>query len=101
MTEETKYNRRHMSMNIDGCLRNCKRKKITFMEDDSGNFISDTEARKYLNECLAKGWKLIPIGSDCEGFDHFGGGCPGHPITKGEYEKNNSISLMKQTKDSD
>lgn len=28
---------------------------------------------------FAKGWKKIPCG-DCEGFDHFENGCPGHPI---------------------
>lgn len=71
---------RHMSMNIQGILRNNKRKKIRFFSDDNGNEISDADARKYLQECIDKGWKVIPCSDDCEGFDHFGGGCPGHLI---------------------
>lgn len=69
----------HMSANIEGMLRYHKRKKITYMEDDNGRPLSDKEARAYLQECLAKGWKLIPCGN-CEGFDPFGKGCPGHPV---------------------
>jgi len=72
--------KRHMSMNIQGLLNNYKRKKINFFSDDDGNEISDKEARAYLKECQDKGWKLIPCSSDCEGFDHFGGGCPGHLV---------------------
>lgn len=68
-----------MSANIEGMLRYYKRKKITFMQDDDGKPISDKEARAYLAECQVKGWKLIPCGN-CEGFDPFGKGCPGHPI---------------------
>lgn len=71
--------RRHMSVNIEGLLANCKRRKITFMEHDDGTPMTDTEARTYIAECQAKGWKLLPTG-DCEGFDPFGKGCPGHPI---------------------
>lgn len=74
--------KRHMSLNIQGFLNNHKRKKITIFDDDNGKSISDQEARIYLQECLNKGWKLIPIGGEdiCEGFDFFGGGCPGHEI---------------------
>lgn len=49
------------------------------MEDDDGRPVSDREARAYLAECQAKGWKLIPCGN-CEGFDPFEHGCPGHEI---------------------
>ena len=70
---------KHMSANIKGMLRNYKGIKIDFIDDENGNTLSDQKARIYLAECLAKGWKLIPC-SDCEGFDHFGGGCPGHPV---------------------
>lgn len=69
-----------MSMNIQGILRNHKGKKITFFSDQDGNEFTDKEARDYLDDCLAKGWVLIPCSDDCEGFDHFGGGCPGHQI---------------------
>lgn len=71
-----------MSANIEGMLRNYKRKKMTgLIQDDSGRNMSDTEARRFLAECQAKGWKLIPCG-DCEGFDHFDKGCPGHPVAE-------------------
>ena len=74
---------RHMSLNLNGFLRNIGKKKITIFDDEHGNRVSDAEARKYIQECLAKWWKLIPLGGEniCEGFDHFGGGCPGHPVT--------------------
>jgi hypothetical protein len=68
----------HMATNIDGLLRNFNRKKINFMEDGNGNSLSDQEVRIQLSEFKSKGYKLIPI-DDCEGFDPFGGGCPGHP----------------------
>lgn len=49
------------------------------MEDEKGNELSDSQARAEIAKLQAKGHKLIP-GGDCEGFDPFGGGCPGHPI---------------------
>ena len=69
----------HMSTNIEGLLRNMKGKKINFIDDDNGKTMTDAQARKELAALQAKGHKLIPSG-DCEGFDPFGGGCPGHPI---------------------
>lgn len=75
----------HMSVNIQGILNNYKIKKINFLEDGNGKVLSDTEARKELAELQDKGYKLIPR-DDCEGFDPFGGGCPGHEV-KQELEK--------------
>lgn len=71
--------KRHMSTNIEGLLRNMKGKKIKFIEDDNGRIMSDAEARAEIAKLQALGHKLIPSG-DCEGFDPFGGGCPGHPM---------------------
>jgi len=71
---------RHMCMNIEGCLRNHKGRKIKIFNDEIGIQISDKEARKYLAECQAKGWRVIPCGEPCEGFDYFGHGCPGHEV---------------------
>jgi hypothetical protein len=68
----------HMATNIEGLLRNMKGKKINFIDDENGKTMSDSQARKGIAELQAKGHKLIPSG-DCEGFDPFGGGCPGHP----------------------
>lgn len=49
------------------------------MEDGKGNRISDAEARTFLAECKAKGWKTFPNG-ECEGYDPFVNGCPGHEV---------------------
>ena len=70
---------RHMSTNIEGLLRNFKGKKITFLDDDNGKPLTDKQARIELAKLQALGYKLIP-NDNCEGFDPFGGGCPGHPI---------------------
>ena len=75
--------KRHMSTNIEGLLRNMKGKKINFLDDDNGRTLSDKEARAEIAKLQALGHKLIPSG-DCEGFDSFGGGCPGHPIEDDE-----------------
>lgn len=71
--------KRHMSVNIEGMLRAYRRKKINFLDDDNGRRLSDAEARAEIARLQALGHKLLPSGS-CEGFDPFGGGCPGHPI---------------------
>ena len=72
-----------MSTNIEGLLRNMKGKKINFLDDDNGRTLSDKEARAEIAKLQALGHKLIPSG-DCEGFNPFGGGCPGHPIEDDE-----------------
>lgn len=69
--------KRHLSVNIEGILRNYKGKKINLLEDDNGNTLSDSEARKEIARLQSLGHKLIPS-ANCEGFDPFGGGCPGH-----------------------
>ena len=84
------YTRRHMAMNLAGLLRNYGRKSLKgFFFDEKGREISDAECRKYIAECQAKGWKVIPMcsESECPNFDYFGKGCPGHRITKEEYER--------------
>jgi hypothetical protein len=70
----------HMSVNIEGLLRNFKRKKINIMEDDNGKTLSDLQARAELARLQALGHKLMCCSDKCEGFDPFGGGCPGHVI---------------------
>lgn len=72
--------RRHMCMSIAGCLRNYKNRSMKglFTKDD-GSDCSSKEAREYLNECLGKGWKVIPMSEDCKEFD-YQTGCPGHII---------------------
>lgn len=69
-----------MSVNLQGLLNNYKRRKIDFFQDDDGRFLSDAEARLHIQNLQAQGHKLMCCSNDCEGFDPFGGGCPGHPI---------------------
>lgn len=74
----------HLSTNIEEVLRNYKRRKMTLLlDDENGNPMSDKDIRQTLSELQAKGNKLIGS-KNCEGFDHFGGGCPGHPIEDDE-----------------
>ncbi|MFK2681098.1 ASCH domain-containing protein [Bacteroides fragilis] len=85
-----KYMRSHLAMNLDGLLRNYgKRNMKGVFLDDNGRELSDKECRKYIAECQAKGWKVIPMCGEkaCPDFDHFGKGCPGHRITKEDYER--------------
>jgi hypothetical protein len=71
---------RHMAIDIAGALRFYgKRSMRGFIKEDNGAEWTDKMVRDYLRECLAKGWKLIPVGEGCEGFDHQTG-CPGHKV---------------------
>lgn len=68
----------HMAASIEGMLNFHKRPgslKGVFKTDE-GRPLSDEEARQYLNECLSKGWKVIPMG-ECDNFD-YQSGCKGH-----------------------
>lgn len=74
----------HMSVNLEGLLRNYKRKKINIMQDDNGRTLSDAEARLHIHNLIAQGHKLMSCSSNCEGFDPFEKGCPGHKIKEDE-----------------
>lgn len=76
-TEVTYTTYHHMSANIEGILRLYKKRKIRFMEDDNGKTLSDADARQELYRLKSLGHKLLPCGN-CDGFDPFGNGCPGH-----------------------
>lgn len=70
----------HMSLNIAGCLRLTRRRKINFLSDDSGRQLSDGEARLHLHNLQQLGHKLMDTSGECEGFDPMEHGCPGHEI---------------------
>lgn len=77
----------HMSVNIQGLLDNYKGKKINIFNDDNGKQLSDAEARAEIAKLQGLGHKLICCsGSECEGFDPFEKGCPGHPIYENKVE---------------
>ena len=73
----------HLKQSIAGCLRNNRVGTIDFLEDGNGKPLSDSEARIELNKLLEAGHTVMPVGTDCEGFDVFGGGCPGHEPLEG------------------
>jgi hypothetical protein len=88
---------RHSSINIEGILKLMKGKNINFFEDDEGNQMTDKEVRKEMAALQAKGYKLMPNGV-CEGFDPFGGGCPGHLIKEVEELQNYCTSTGEHCK---
>ena len=76
--------RRHMSINLNGLLRNYGKKSLKgFFIKEDGKECTNREAREYIAECQKKGYKIIPMGcsdEECPNFDYTGGGCPGHEI---------------------
>lgn len=72
----------HMSINIIGLLNQYKRKRIDFFEHDDGKRMTDADARSELKRRMDLGHKLICVSNDCDGFDPFEKGCPGHPIVE-------------------
>ena len=70
-----------MCMNVRGALMNMNDEQLAdaFLHDDGGRMTAQ-EAKAALLDELAKGRKVIPLGTPCEGFDYTGGGCPGHVI---------------------
>jgi hypothetical protein len=68
-----------MAVDIQGLLNAYKGKKINILEDDNGNILSDQKARIELHNLQIQGHKYMPF-VNCEGFDPFEHGCPGHPI---------------------
>ena len=75
----------HMATSIEGLLHHYKRKKINFLTDQDGNFISDFQARKELKQMLANGQKLIKS-DGCSKFDPEKG-CLGHTKEELRLEK--------------
>lgn len=70
----------HLCMNIRGFMRNHsfpRGYRDVFTNTETGKPLTPHEAREYLFDCLAKGWRVIPLDSSCEGFD-YQTGCPGH-----------------------
>lgn len=75
---------RHLSYDIKGVLKLYEGKSMDGLLTVEGKTLNDSEARQFLNDCIEKGYKCLPMGSsdDCPNFDYYGGGCPGHPVTK-------------------
>lgn len=70
-----------MSINIEGMLGRYKKKSMSgLLQEDDGTPLTDQEARVHLHNLQVDGHKIMCCSSDCEGFDPFGGGCPGHEV---------------------
>ena len=67
----------HMCISIDGLMRKRDRELNGLFTDDNGFEINANGARKYLTECKAKGWRVLPMGK-CDNFC-YQEGCKGHP----------------------
>ena len=68
-----------MGVNIQGLLDAHKGKKITILEDDNGNILSDQKARIHLHNLQVDGHIYMCCSSECIGFDPKKG-CPGHDV---------------------
>ncbi len=92
MSEPT-YTTRHMCMNIAGALRNPQ--SLKSFTHDNGIPCTVAEARDFLRMEQYKGRRVIPLGEPCEGFD-YQTGCPGHPMSKEEYEAKHQEMKMER-----
>lgn len=80
---------KHMSYDIKGVLKLYEGKSMDGLLTVEGKTLNDSEARQFLNDCIEKGYKCLPMGDsdDCPNFDYYGGGCPGHPVTDDKNDK--------------
>lgn len=84
----------HLSTSIEGLLRQFARRKITFLTDDNGNFMSDKEARMELRAMLARGERLIKS-DGCTRFDPVNG-CMGHTEDEIKQDRINELKSKLQ-----
>ena len=84
--------RQHCSLTVRGFLSSARYPAgyVGLFTHDDGRAMSPEEARNALFDELARGHEVIPFGPACEGFDHSGGGCPGHsdPSPKPSLQQN-------------
>jgi hypothetical protein len=70
--------KRHMRLDIKGCLMNWSTKELKGMfRHDDDRPMSGIEAKAQLLNELSKGHNYLPFG-ECDGFDFRDKGCPGH-----------------------
>lgn len=69
----------HMCMDIKGFLRNKENVDLTgYITEKNGALWTDKMVRDHYQDCLNKGWAVIPLG-ECDNFD-YQDGCQGHDI---------------------
>jgi hypothetical protein len=69
----------HMAIDIQGFIEHEPFPRGYEIFRDGSNTVEPDVARNTLFDLLRKGHRLFPLCS-CEGFDPFGGGCPGHEM---------------------
>lgn len=67
----------HMCLDIEGFLWQAKQEPA--LAENLFKDCNSADAIKILEENLAIGRKVLPIGEKCEGFD-YRTGCPGHQV---------------------
>ena len=69
----------HVHLCVRGYLRGASKRELAGMfQRTDGSKLSADEAREYLMDCLSQGKEVLPLSSECDGFDYSGKGCPGH-----------------------
>lgn len=69
----------HMCLDLRGALMNwTDRQWRGVLSDDNGRVLSPKEAKLYLMDEIAKGYRVIPC-SPCDNFD-YQKGCLGHDV---------------------
>lgn len=73
---------KHMSWSLKGILKLYEKDSMDGLLTVGGKELNDAEARQFINDCIEKGYKCMPLGDsdDCPDFDYYGGGCPGHRV---------------------
>lgn len=66
----------HMVIDIRGVL-GWPNKKLAGLFTEGGKPLTAQQAREYLLDKLSEGYRVLPMGKECEGFDKVNG-CPGH-----------------------
>ena len=69
----------HSKLDIRGALLRSD-EELRGIFEENGRTLTVREARMFLMGHLAKGHKVLPCSENCEGFDYFGGGCPGSSV---------------------
>lgn len=69
---------RHLVIDIRGVL-GWSNKKLARLFQEDGKFLTAEQAKEYLYDKLSEGYRVLPFGEECEGFDKVKG-CPGHRV---------------------
>ncbi len=73
----------HICISVDGVLAmspsQFEREFDNVVRDHTGKMMTTAEVRRHFEEARDKGYKVLPMNGECEGFS-YETGCPGHVI---------------------